>query len=365
MPWVIRRRRKYQAIVSDDPQREVWLRLSQHESEFAVRQDIRRYYIENGMEFEETNIPAISTYWVRSIKQAKEFFLASHSVSLMTRPLLLFYGILSLSKLLILLRNPEYPTRIASDKSLQMHGLGYQDRRSSGHLVESDLVKIRNTGTFSELYRYFKADLPAVRDYSIADLYSWIPDLYADYLRADASHIYAYSTIQLVHEGDKIAPQITVHNRDRIGDAELFARYPFLQSDFAESNGVFTGCTPENTRDFPKELPRGECQSRVDQLVDEIEEYLDGRSQYDYLTQEYLEPQESEFQLNAMLATYMITYGYSRMCRYIPDKWGIALEGSASNEKWIIEKMIELATKAFPLGVQSILVGRPVIISAS
>ena len=365
MPWLISRRRKRQILLSDDPQAEIWLRLSQHESEFAVREDIRRYYKDNGIEFRETEIPTIAAYWVRSLKQAKEYFLASQSVSLMTRPLLLFYGMLSLSKLLILLRNPEYPTLVASNKSLQAHGLTYQDRRSDEHLVDQDIVQIRKSGTFSELYRYYKAELPAVRDYSISDLYAWIPDLYADYLGAEVSHKYAFSRIDIAHEGDKIVPQITVHNRDRIGDTELYRTYPFLKSDFAESDGVFTGCTPDNTRDYPKDLPKGPRQSRVDELVDEIEDYLSGRSSYDYLTREYLVPQESEFQLNAMLATYMITYGYSRMCRYIPDKWGIALDGSASNEKWIIEKMVELATKTFPLGVQSILVGRPAIISTT
>ena len=98
----------------------------------------------------------------------------------------------------------------------------------------------------------------------------------------------------------------------------------------------------------------------MQELPQELKEYLSGKVAHDLTTREYLVPSEENMTLNPMLANYMIMYSYSRACRYLPDKWGRMIEGRESPESWIVEKLVDLTFRSFPLAVYSVFCGRPV-----
>jgi len=67
-------------------------------------------------------------------------------------------------------------------------------------------------------------------------------------------------------------------------------------------------------------------------------------------------------ELNPLIAAYMITYGFSRVCRYMPDKWAEVVEGRNSNERWLVEKCLEASTALFPVALHSVFVDKPVLL---
>jgi hypothetical protein len=94
---------KYKDITTDNPIREVWKNLRRFLDESFVIEEIRNVHSIKGNEH-NYNIMKQAHQVNYCIRQAEEYFNASSSVSLTTRPLLLYYGAVSLSKALTLIR---------------------------------------------------------------------------------------------------------------------------------------------------------------------------------------------------------------------------------------------------------------------
>lgn len=93
-------------IVTEDPNKQIWKFLNSfHDNEFVSKQICRLHGIkeENSKKYKK-DIFKQAQQISNSIRQAKEYFSASTSVQLPTRPVLLYYGAVSLSYALILLR---------------------------------------------------------------------------------------------------------------------------------------------------------------------------------------------------------------------------------------------------------------------
>ena len=148
MPWDFQRQRDRLDLLTDDPESEIWFRLSEDESEYSVRKKMIRHYDKEGVDYDVSKLDETVSYFVYSLKQGKEYFTASKGVSILTRPLLLFYGMVCLAKLPIILKNPRYPTQIGKKRGLRMHGLTYLENGNDELIVENDIVKIKDEGTF-------------------------------------------------------------------------------------------------------------------------------------------------------------------------------------------------------------------------
>jgi len=368
MARAYRRQRDRIVINTDNPEQEVWFRLSEHESEYITKKNMSRYYAEEGIRFSESELGQAASYFVYCLKQAKEYFRAAKNVSILTSPLLVFYGMVCLAKNLIILRQPQYPLKMKSDRRLRKHGLGYENRESDDALLVNDIVRIQDHGTFSSLCHFFKDDLPDQREYSIRELYGWVPELYIYGCGSEIQHCLASVNSGIAEEGGYIVAKIEVANSSFFSEQSLLDIYPFLRSDFTldsnEGGFAFTGRIPENKKEVVKNIRNiSEKQAKTYELVEEIEKYLSQFSSYDYFDREYLCPPKEKLVLNPLLATYMLMYGYSRVCRYHPQKWGRIIEAKSSNERWFVEKVLDLSFKTFPMEVHRIFVGKPVVAS--
>lgn len=361
MPWFIQRARQVQTIYADSIEQEVWFRLSENESEFTVRRNLERYYAEEGISISADQLGEATTYFVYSLKQGREYFGAAKSVSILTRPLLLFYGMVCLAKLLALLKDPSFPGRMASERELQQHGLGYEDHRTDGLLVESDVVKIKPSGTFSSLYGFFRSELPDQLDFRVGELYGWIPDLFT-YMGERIPHQVPYVNSRIAHEGESIRISVEVKNRRSLA-SDVLAQFDYLVDDFAEEDGIHKANSEASQRPYPRDVGDRDRPEVIRSLVKELEEYLSGKVAYDLATREYLVPPTEKMTLNPLLANYMIMYSFSRACRYQPDKWGRMIEGRESGERWLAEKLVDLSFRSFPLGIYSVFCGQPVIVT--
>ena len=368
-PWHFRRSRNRVEILADNPEQEVWFLLSEDESEYAVKRKLSRYLQTEGIEIDDEELSQAVSYFSYCLKQAKEYFNAAKNVSILTRPLLLFYGMVCLAKVLIILKEPRYPLEVRKSRNLQQHGLTFFDKRSDDILLENDIVQIKSEGTFSSVYRFFKEELPEQKEYSIGDLYGWIHELYTYFpIESNLRTHLAMVNNSIDAANGHIVLKIRVVNWDQFEEKSIYEVYPFLKEDFdlREEDGskVFVGKIDANKKKYPKEIRDSfERKAKQEELVKEIEKYLGEFCRYDLLTREYLVPRGEQFKLNPLLATYMLMYGYSRVCRYQPQKWGQVIEGRTSNERWLVEKAVELSAKIFPLEIYSIFRGKSIIIS--
>ena len=357
--WHFRRSRETIDIPTDDPDQEIWFRLSEDESEYSTHQKFSRYLQEEGIEIDNAQIEASARYFSYCIRQAKEYFTAAKSVSILTKPLLLFYGMVCLAKTLILLKEPEYPRLLREEKNRRSHGLGSRDQERETSLVEEDQVTIQDNGTFADLYRTYKRDLPSERSYSLRDLMGWIPELYPQIARHDRFQMkLASGNSDIILWEGKVRLSLHIFNADQFSDRELYDFYPFLEEHFDASEAdpglQFMGRSNHVTRDQTSD------RTRETSGVAGLEQVLSEYSRYSYFTIMYLHPVHEKFQLNPLLASYMLMYGLSRVCRYMPDKWGRVIEGKESEERWLLERYIQLATKTFPWEVYQVYTGKPV-----
>jgi hypothetical protein len=358
-PWHFRRARKTIDIYTDDPDQEIWFRLSEDESEYSTRKKLKKYFEGEGIELDDVQVESSARYFSYCIRQAREYFRAAEGVSILTKPLLLFYGMVCLAKTLILLKKPDYPRLLGVERSRRAHGLGYRDDESSPSLVEEDQVTIQDNGTFADLYRTYKEELPVGRFYSIRDLMGWIPELYPQIGMYDRFRMkLASGNSDIIAWEGKVRLMLHVFNAGQFREGELYDLYPFLKEHFEVSEAdpglQFMGKTSQVTREQTSD------RTRETSAVAELEQVLSEHSRYSYFTIMYLLPLPEKLQLNPLLASYMLMYGLSRVCRYMPDKWGRVIEGKESNERWLLERYVHLASKAFPWEVYQVYVGKPV-----
>jgi len=89
-------------------------------------------------------------FWINScISQAREYYTATSSVSFLTKPLLLYYGMYSLAKALIFLKNPRVDL-----STLSHHGLMKPKINDSPEEFLNARVKAHEIGVFRHLSRH-------------------------------------------------------------------------------------------------------------------------------------------------------------------------------------------------------------------
>ena len=156
-------------ILTENPYEELWLHLSYFENYYNCYN-----YLENN-----NNIPTKEKTKERAlilqyyIKQAHEYYNSSLKVSLLTKPTLLYYGTLCLSRALFLAKKG-YPDDTAR------HGL--KANKELSNLINLK-AKITKKGTFLQFYRIIHSDYyPGPNDiykteWTLKELLSMIPEI--------------------------------------------------------------------------------------------------------------------------------------------------------------------------------------------
>ena len=125
-------------IQTEHPINEIWSIISFFESKYNCQK-----YLENKFSPEFPNIVDTSGSLSHTISTAQEFYNAADGVSVLTRPLLIFYGMIDLAKtLFITTHGKKSPSR--------GHGL-HMENNWNGKISELT-VKVRKDGTFPQFH---------------------------------------------------------------------------------------------------------------------------------------------------------------------------------------------------------------------
>lgn len=208
--------------------------------------------------------------------------------------------------------------------------------------------------------------LPDKREFKISELYGWLPDMFSAFgSKSNITTRLATVNTSIVGDVGDMAARIVLAPIVNLDEKALYETYPFLEQDFekrvVENETFYLGATHENRKKLSADRGVADRKEKERELVQNIENYFSIISRYNYLSVEYLVPQKEQFILNPLLATYMLMHGFSRLCRYNPAKWGKLIEGRTSNERWLVERFINLSSKTFPWEIFQLFTGKPVI----
>lgn len=324
----------------------VWTDFVGLEYESAVR-DILRQLLESGrLTFRDGEqrdsrflyryaLPYISF----SMQQAREYFFSARGATLLTKPLLLYYGMMSFARALITLVSPDFFT----DQEDLYHGIKTLDKgRSDFRLAERRLQVARN-GLFPQVHAIINGGKSREAEVSLLDLFTRLPDLYYNclyvYDLADAE----MNCVRLVQGGVRKTEsdgtmwvQFEIE-RELCEEPDRLPRH--LREEFEARDG-----------DSPVRVWVGKVRSRDLNEVGKILHRLREISLEDerFLIRPVPSTKGEPIQFSELELHYLLMFYLSSIARYQPHLWGELLIGRKTSETLLVRNFIEGSEKKFP-----------------
>mgnify|MGYP001256912191 CR=1 FL=1 len=305
-------------IYTDDPQRELWSLLGLFESKKFVSERLRKVFPSISNDKVEIRTDEI-TY---SIRQAREYFFSSDQVSLLTRPLLLSYGMLNLSKALVYYKSRE---DTCFEKYFKVHGLNFVKSTTNNSLA-TECIEIKKSGVFVGLTSIFnQISYPDTR-ISLKNLLSQVPDLYDMYC-------YVYN------ERPNVKFLKSSKHCYSIGDAnEYYEQYKEKIErikEYLDENEIRVQ-TYQWDEYFNVDL-----YLNMKDSLKSIDLSLPSISGLDYFR--FPLADSKLFILKEIAIHYLLIFSYGMLARYNAPKWGQHVDPNLSNEAELIRKSIQVS----------------------
>ena len=131
-------------IPCENPYEKMWNMFIYFESEIHVKELLTDFYYDQ-FQGEASKYAFQNTHkFIYYIKQGREYYHAASSSNILVKPLLFYYGMVSLLKAVILTMDPMYPSHT---KVLQ-HGITSRKLKKSEYSFSEDEVKVQKDGLF-------------------------------------------------------------------------------------------------------------------------------------------------------------------------------------------------------------------------
>jgi hypothetical protein len=267
------------------------------------------------------------------IQQAEEFYAAAEHATVNTSPLLLYYGMFSLAKALVVANHPS----LLLD-SINYHGL----KRSKDELDEvplEDVHLVTDGGAFEEFMKITVGNaLPRHAKVKFRDLLSVLPsvsDFFSRYYRQSPRCLPLYDsfgggTDQL------ISVSISSHKADGALTVEqIYEVIPDLEPDFLhEETKAAHVFRAKDLRSWPEYMGKYESPLGGRYLIGCLPTELEGRR-----GQSYVSPPVAE---------YMLVFLLSDCVRYRQEFWGRVVSGEQTGILGLINLVLSQTIRQFP-----------------
>lgn len=331
-----------------------WARLSMYESTELVRESFRR--------LRDRDLQLIRAQEVVSaFAQGREYFSAADAAGLLVRPLLQYYGVLSLSRGLVLFLNME---NLRENALPQSHGLiasGWGSSLAQANTSPAELEVEVTKGTFGQLLKctsegefisIFTAPYPnrlifnpppmskdiEGRRFSLKQVFARIPELRALYERTfdEAAANYrgfvfnivdAQTTVDVFRERKDLDEETVRRQLSIPQDVEIRAR---IQHNFVPFAPHLTYClTHGGDRPFPIGLPQ-------------IEPTGDDTS--------IIAPFADNIRLSRLSRLFVLAYFLGTLARYHPTAWLSIMHGRQNGDRLLsmIRESMNIIQRSFP-----------------
>lgn len=331
-------------IRTEKPLEELWLQLRLFESEYYSRQFLKEKY--HDISDEELN--KLSATFTSNIKQAYEYYSAASSISILTSPLLYYYGMMCLTNVLWASLNKT--NDISKD-----HGL-YSKSDGSDHLLSNEYVIAHKKGSFPALHACFSDfSIKEGTKFYIKDILSVIPDLQILYeiIYKESSRslkLTRWLDPTLSQKLERDIYEFTIDRRDNL----------YLQ-DFSKNHYDFLKQYGQETYSY---LPFDICKmanSYTDPYTDDLLDFPFQKSINGEIY--FIFPIKIEDTLHPIpeaSAHFIVMHCLGMLVRYEPEKWVHIVSGKLSSEINLINLFIEISKRKFPNMILNGLLGKEV-----
>ncbi len=340
-------------VTCESPQQYIWEQYLFFENELSARKFLGEKYTRLGMEHPERaayrNAQAFSSY----IKQARAIFGTLKQNSLWVRPLLLYYGMMSLLKALVLTLDTNYPQSAA----VLRHGLSTRKRKREHYCFFQDEIRVQKEGLFPLAATLLKKPVSTGESYTPKELFGWIPELKASYEKLfQAKTLFPIELKPHQDDGmlllisERVLDQLHISPDSLVEKLNSLAREARFILDQPAVDGGWI---------------RIIWRHRLVRHVCDWEKGFDHPWFYENLKGDYYlwignnRPVEP---LAEILVHYMLLFSLSMICRYDPPLWGEMIQGFASEKTVLVEQLLTLAERKFPQLLLQALTGEKLIL---
>ena len=283
-----------------------------------------------------------------SVNQAYEYFKAADSITIATKPLLYFYGMLSLAKSLIIANTKE-----TNLESLDYHGLTQKPRDKESQeyhenpqnwTLEKEYAATA-PGDFSKAVSDF--EFPNGSIILFKDILAICPEissLYELYYKEPSHTLYMYS-----YEEKSSAPFVFELSFEPENEKETFRRIPEFEKEFSMlpqlKHGVARTFRSKELEQFPEYMGIYHPPVGGQYVVRGINYRVDSK----YYSR-YIDP---------IVVDYLGMYMLSMCVRYKQELWGDSTQGERTGIASLIELYLTIVKRRFPNGVLNLFFGIP------
>ncbi|WP_367757541.1 YaaC family protein [Ammoniphilus sp. 3BR4] len=329
-------------IACENPNEKMWSMFVYFESEPHVKRFLEKTYQANQGQ-DASRFAFQNTHkFIYYIKQGKEYYNAASTSNILVKPLLIYYGMVSLLKAVIISSDPGYP---AHTRVLQ-HGITSRKLKKLDYSFSEDEVKVQKEGLFPMVASYLNSDHIVGQKFKIKDLLSLIPELRESYEKS-----YEETTLIPLHISRHIdfsSPVTTFYLPEHILDKYHLTYESFIH--FLNRHNQGQARFVPHSLEAPKGIIRISWEHPQDIHVSEspsgFENHLfiqDYKGNHHFLLSD-----KPELFIPEMLSHYMLMYILGMLCRYETELWGEIIFSFTSGEMFIINEFLNISQRKFP-----------------
>jgi hypothetical protein len=345
-------------IVCEDPYQTMWATFVWFESEPIVQDFLQRQYEQNCTENAKMYAFQNTERFIFAIKQAREYYRAAAQSDLLVKPLLLYYGMVSLIKAVLIASDPAYPR---NTRVLQ-HGLSTRRRKARQYRFLDDSCQPQREGLFPLFATACSApDEARMAEQTPRRLLALIPDLRHSYMRLVGTP--SCLPIAARREGNRVTVDVPTSVLDFWHVTA--SRFVDLLNQHRIGAGTFSlGSTTTQPATFTLQWnhPALPAADGEDGSVD----FENRLIRYDVQGQPYLLlERRSSHLLPEACAHVCLMYMLGILCRYEPELWGQYAHGVAVSETALISDFLRCSQRKFPNLILNLLHGFPLVFAVS
>lgn len=331
---------KIRHIYSENPYQKMWDTFVFFESEPSTKQFLSEIYekqkLEDSYKFSFQN----TSKFIYFIKQAREYFYSAEKSNILVKPLLIYYGMMSLIKAVILTKDPNYP----SSTGVLRHGITTRKLKKINYKFHDDEIKIQKEGLLPWFYTLMTnkpIDKIAGNKYKIKELLSLLPDLRESYNRLFKEQIIFPLNVK----------QKTNSYLELIVSRDILSLY---HGDMNKLNLELNGYLKHDQKKYtfeesdPSDYIKIIC-SNFDINIESERLLENPMIIQDFKGHYYFRPfKETRLLLPEVIIDYMVMYNLGMLCRYDTELWGEIIFSFVSEDMYIINEFLNITLRKFP-----------------
>lgn len=321
-------------IRTQEPYRKMWDTFVYFENEQTVIRFLRERYETLGFPDPQRSAYLATPKLIYGIKQAREYYRAAESCDIMTKPLLLYYGMMSLVRAFIVTRDPDYPTTT----SVLKHGLSTRKLKKDSYQFIEDEIRVQKDGVFVVLHTMLGGSPFQERQrVLVKDLLSVIPELSLSY-----QQVYGLPSVCELEE--KTESDDGYWDLPRwILQVKGFTREEFLKLlNHTDSSRTTQAGRPVFY--LKDEDPPGRLRIFHTSPVKSHPLLIPDSTGKAYLRY----PLAEDVLIPEISLHFMVMFVLGMLCRYETEKWGEMILTLFSQDVFIINEFLNLSTRKFP-----------------